>query len=238
MGHGRSTAKEKIPQAKLEPESPILLESGYHGFVMSLLQPDASGLDDVARGEDLAKGTSHIIWATVIAVIVVSAACAWYVISGQKPAPATGEIGRVVAHSMHRETSGFDASGAVMPKEEFDQVLVFTHLKLHNQSKSPLFLRQILTDVTLDDGVHSSYAATPTDYQRLFKAYPDLAVLQGKPIALDATIAPGQDLEGDIVSSFRMTKAQFDARKSLDLDVGFRYLPDLKVTPAGSVAEQ
>lgn len=205
---------------------------------MSLLQPDTSGLDDVAHGEDLAKGTSHIIWATVVAVVVVTAACAWYVISGQKPAAATGEISRVVAHSMHRETSGFDASGAVMPKEEFDQVLVFTHLKLHNQSKNPLFLRQILTDVTLNDGVRSSYAATPTDYERLFKAYPDLAALHGKPIALDATIAPGQDLEGDIVSSFRMTKEQFEARKGLDLDVGFRYLPNLKVTPAVSVNEQ
>ena len=89
---------------------------------------------------------------------------------------------------MHRETSGFDASGAVMPKEEFDQVLVFTHLKLHNQSKNPVFLRQILTNVTLGDGIHSSYAATPSDYERLFAAYPDLASLHGKPLALDATV--------------------------------------------------
>jgi hypothetical protein len=219
--------------------SPVVVEYGYHGVAMSLLQQNpSSGVDDAGRGEELTKGTSHIVWATIIAVIVVSAAIAAYVIIGQKPPAATGEASRVVAHMMHRETSGFDASGAVMPKEEFDQVLVFTHLKLHDQSKNPVFLRQILTNVTLEDGIHSSYAATPSDYERLFAAYPDLAALHGKPIALDATIEPGQDLEGDVVSSFRMTKAEFDARKGLDLSVSLRYLPDLKVTPTGSVTEQ
>jgi len=206
---------------------------------MSLLQQDtSSSLDDAGRGEELTKGSSHIVWATIVAVVVVTAAIAAYMIAGQKPPVAAGQAIRVAAHMMHRETGGFDASGAVMPKEEFDQVLVFTHLKLHNQSKNPLFLHQILTNVTLEDGVRSSYAATPTDYERLFRAYPDLTALHGQPLAMEATIPPGQDLEGDIVSSFRMTKAQFDGRKGLDLTVSFRYQPDLKVTPAGSVQTQ
>ncbi len=219
--------------------SPIVLEYGYDGLSMSLLKQDrSSDLDDAGRGEELTKGTSHIVWATIVAIIVVTAAVAAYVIGGQKPPVATGQASGVVAHTMHRETSGFDASGAVMPKEEFDQVLVFTHLKLHNQSKDPLFLYQIMTNVTLDDGIHSSYAAIPSDYERLFKAYPDLAALHGKAMALEATLDPGQNLEGDVVSSFRMTKAQFDARKGLDLDVSFRYQPELKVTPVGGVAER
>jgi hypothetical protein len=206
---------------------------------MSLLQQDAfSNLDDSARGEELTKGTSHIVWATIVAAIVVTIAIAAYVIAGQKPPAATGEASNVVAHMMHRETSGFDASGAVMPKEEFDQVLLFTHLKLHNQSKEPLFLRQIMSNVTLADGIHSSYAATPTDYERLFAAYPDLASLRGKPLPMDATINPGDTLEGDVVSSFRMTKEQFDQRKGVDVSVSFRYQPDLQVTPTGSVVEQ
>lgn len=205
---------------------------------MSLLQQDTSGLDDTSRGEDLAKGTSHILWATVIAVIVVSVAIAAYVILGQKPPAAAGEATQVVAHIMHRETSGFDASGAVMPKEEFDQVLVFAHLKLHNRSKNPLFLRQILANVTLDDGIHSSYAATPADYERLFAAYPDLAPLHGKPLAFNATIPPGQELDGDVVASFRMTKEQFEARKGLDFSISLRYLMDLKIAATGPVTEQ
>jgi hypothetical protein len=139
---------------------------------------------------------------------------------------------------MHRETSGYDASGAPAPKEDFDQVLVFTHVKLHNQSKEPLFLKQVLTNVTLDDGVHVSYAATPTDYERLFKAYPDLMPLHGKSLATEETLAPGQWLEGDFISSFRMSKAAFESRKGLDYSVTFRYQPDLKLKAPGPVQEQ
>ena len=206
---------------------------------MSLLQQGPSSqTDDAARGEELTRGTSHIVVASIIASVVVIIAIAIYVISGQKPPASTGEVTRVVAHMMHRESSGLDASGRPMPKDAFDQVLVFTHVKLHNQSGNPLFLRQMLTNVTLDDGVHTSYAATPTDYERLFQAYPDLAGLHGKPIPTEATIPAGEWVEGDFVTSFRMDKTQWEARKSLDYSVSFRYQPDLKLKATGPVTEQ
>lgn len=212
-------------------------EQGYDDCGMSLLQQNSSGLDDASRGEELTKGTSHIVWATVIAAVVVTIAIAIYIVAEQKPPVATGEVSRVVAHMMHRETTGLDASGAPMPKEEFDQVLVFTHVKLHNQSKDPIFLHQVMANVTLDDGVHSSYAATPVDYERLFKAYPELSALHGNSIPLEKTIESGDTLEGDFVTSFRMTKEQFEARKAMDYSIAFRYRPDLKLN-APAVTEQ
>lgn len=206
---------------------------------MSLLQQGPSSqTDDAARGEELTKGTSHIVVASIIAAIVVIIAIAIYVISGQKPPAATGEVIPVAAHMMHRESSGLDASGRPMPKDDFDQVLVFSHLKLHNQSSNPLFLRQILTNVTLDDGVHTSYAASATDYARLFKAYPELDPIRGRPLQTEATLPAGGWVEGDIVSSFRITKQQWDARKDLNYNVSFRYQPDLKLTATGPVREQ
>lgn len=208
----------------------------YYEGAMSLLHQGSP--QDAATGEELTKGTSHILVATVIAAVVVIVAIAIYVISGEKPPPSAGEVTRVIAHMMHRETSGLDASGAVMAKDSFNQVLVFTHVKLHNQSKNPLFLRQVLTNVTLDDGVHTSYAASPTDYERLFKAYPDMAGLHGKSLTVDETIPAGEWLEGDFVSSFKMTKEQWDARKGLDYSVSFRYQPDLRLIPTGPVTAQ
>jgi hypothetical protein len=205
---------------------------------MSLLQQNPSPLENAAPGEELTKGSSHIVWAGLIAAIVVSIAIAVYVIAGQKPPASSGQVTRVVAHFMHRETPSFDASGAPMPKEEFDQVLVFTHIKLNNQSKQPLFLRQIMANVTLADGIHTSYAATPTDYERLFKFYPDLAPLHGKSIAIEETIPAGQALEGDFVSSFRMTKEEWQARKGIDYSVSFRYQPEMKLAPTSPVTEQ
>jgi hypothetical protein len=206
---------------------------------MSLLRQDSPNeIDDAARGEEFTKGTSHVILASIAAAVLVTIAIAVYVLAGQKPPAATGEILQVWAHPMHTVTSGFDANGNSMAKESYDHVLVFTRVRLHNQSKQPIFLHQIATDATLDDGVHTSYAATATDYNRVFIAYPDLAALKGTALPIEATIEPGQTLEGETVSSFRVTKQQWDARKGLNYTFAFQYLPSLKLTPHSAVTER
>ena len=195
-------------------------------------------MDDAARGEEFTKGSSHLIWTGLVAAVVVTIAVAIYVKVGEKPPAATGQIASLTSHLMHRETSGVDANGVAMPKEQFAQVLLFAHVTLHNQSKQPLFVRQTMTNVTLDDGIHTSYAAIPADYERIFVAYPELAALHGKPIITDAAIQPGQTLEGDFVSAFRLSKPQWDGRKGLDFNVSFRYQPDLKLTPTIPISDR
>jgi hypothetical protein len=205
---------------------------------MSLLQQDSSGLDDAALGEEFTKGTSHVIWASVIAGVVVTAAIAFYVIAGQRPPAATGEIEQIWVHPQHSETSGFDANGAAMAKETYDQIYVFVLVKLHNQSDKPLFLHNMMANATLDDGIHSSYAATATDYDRVFLAYPNMPVPHGKALSPQATIDPGQTVEGTMVSAFRLTKEQWDARKGLDFTFGIQYQPSLKLAPHTAVIDQ
>ena len=95
-----------------------------------------------------------------------------------------------------------------------------------------------VTNVTLDDGIHTSYAATPTDYDRAFKGYPELAPFRGNPLPLELTLEPGQSVEGDILASFRLTKEEWDARKGLDFTFGFRYQPLLKMPGTGPVADK
>ena len=204
---------------------------------MSLLQQDAS--DDAARGESLTRGTSHLVIAVIVATVVVSGAIALYIITGQKPPVATVDVLSVWAHPQHTETSGLDANGMPMPKEVVDQVMVFTKVKLHNQSNFPLFLTNVVTNATLDDGIHSSYAANKTDYDRIFVAYPDLPVPHDQAISpLDTTLQPGETLVGSFVSAFKMTKQEWDAHKKLDYTFSFRYQPNLTVTPHVPVTEQ
>ena len=205
---------------------------------MSLLQQNSQELDDAARGEEFTKGTSNALLASVIAAVVVIIAIFLYIKLGEKPPVATGDVTRVLAHEMHRETAAFDAAGAAMPQQQFAQILVFAHVKLHNQSKLPLFLHQAMVNVTLDDGIHTSYVATPTDYERAFKAYPELVSFHGTSLPAEPTIQPGQDLEGDLLASFRMSKQEWDARKNLDFAFGFRYQPLLKVAATGPVTDQ
>jgi hypothetical protein len=206
---------------------------------MSLLhQEKPQELDEAARGESFTRGTSHIVWAGVVAFVVVTIAILIYVLAGEKKPVATGEILEVWAHPMHTVTPAFDASGSAMSQETFDQVLVFTKVRFHNQSTGPLFLHQILTNVTLDDGVHTSYAAMPTQYERIFIAYPDLAQWKSTPFSPDMTIEAGQTVEGTFVSSFRMTKQQWDSRKYLDYTFGLRYQPSVTLKVQGSVIDR
>ncbi len=206
---------------------------------MSLLQQDGKEeLDDAARGEELTKGTSHVVVATIIADVVVTVVIAIYVIAGQLSPLATGQVIGVWAHPLHTETSGFDAAGMPMPKQSFDQVLVFAHVRLHNQSKQPLFLTNILANATFGDGVHTSYAAPGPDYERVFLAYPDIAVPHGKPLPLEETLDPGQTVEGSFVCAFRMAKQQWDTRKNLNFTFNFRYEPNLVLTPSATIIER
>ncbi len=206
---------------------------------MSLLhQESQQELDDAARGESFTRGTSHIVWASIAAAVVVTIAIVFYVLAGEKPPAATGEVLEVWAHPMHTVTPAFDAGGAAMSQDSFDQVLVFTKIRLHNQTKEPLFLHQILTNVTLDDGIHTSYAAMPSQYERIFIAYPDLAQWKSASLSPDMTLEAGQTAEGTFVSSFRMSKQQWDARKSLDYTFGFRYQPSLTFKAQGAVIDR
>jgi hypothetical protein len=207
---------------------------------MSLLQQDSSGVDDAAKGEELTKGTSHVIWATVAATLVVALAIAVYIIAGQKPPATSGQILAVWAHPQHTVTSGLDASGAPMPQETVDQVMVFAKVTIHNQSDHPIILNNVTTNVTLDDGIHSSYAANQGDYDRLFVAYPDIQVPHGPSISpLNTRIEAGQTVEGEFVSAFRsMSKQQWDARKKLDFTFAFQYQPNLVLAPQFPVIDQ
>jgi hypothetical protein len=205
---------------------------------MSLLQQDSNGVDHVARGEELTKGSSHPIATALFAFVVVSLAIAGYFIAGVKPPIITGEVEQVWAHPQHTQTSGFDANGAPMASESYDQVYVFALVKLHNQSDKPLFLHNIMTNATLDDAIHSSSAATASDYDRVFLAYPKMPVPHGKALSPQATIQPGQTIEGTFVSNFKLSKQEWDAHKDLNFTFAIQYQPDFVLTPHTPVTDQ
>jgi hypothetical protein len=102
-----------------------------------------------------------------------------------------------------------------------------------------LLLYDVLTNATLDDGIHSSHAANKGDYDRVFLAYPGLKVPHGPALStVDYEIDSGQTVEGSVVSAFKVSKEQWDARKKLDYTFSFQYQPNLVVTPHVAVTEQ
>jgi len=204
---------------------------------MSLLQNDSDSQDDAALGKDYAQGTSHVVVAAVIAALVISGLIAFYflVVSRQPPPPSVGEVTSVWVYPLHTVTPDVDASGMATTPEEYDQVLVFAQVRLRNQSKAPLILHQVLTNIKMDDGTHSSYAADLADYQRIFIAYPQLSMLHDQPFPIAAILEPGQTVQGMMICAFRMTAAEWAKHKDLNFSFGFRYQPTLTLTPTTPV---
>ncbi len=206
---------------------------------MSLLhQETPEEIDDAARGEEFTKGSSHVILAGVIAAVLVSLLIGIYIWAGQTPPVASGEIVQVWAHPGHVETSGFDAAGAPTAKLSFDQVLVFAHVKLRNESKYPLNLQNVQVNTKVGDITLHVSAGDAAQYEEVFLAYPELAALHAKALTTRTTIAPGESLEGNAFWVLRLSRQEWDARKDLNFTFNFEYQSSLVLAPHTAVMEQ
>jgi hypothetical protein len=208
---------------------------------MSLLQTRETSVfpaEDQPSGEDYAKGSSYILWASLAAFVVVTVGIILFLMANRQPPPAAGEVTQVWAHSVHMLNTPVDANGVQSAGEVFNQVLVLANVRVRNQSDKPIVVKELLTNATFDDGPHSSYAATATDYERIFIAYPELRGLHSKTITRDTIIAPGEVLDGMLISAFHITKEQWAAHKDLNFTIQFKFHPDLVLVPTGPVIEQ
>ena len=219
---------------------------------MSLLHQDSpEEIDDAALGEEFTKGSSHVVRAGIIAAVLVTTIVAVFVLASQKPPAATGQIVQVWALPTHGETAGIDANGETMAKEYFDQVLVLAHVKLHNQSKYPISLQNVLANARLGDGIPLSVSAgSVAQYEEALIAYPQLAALHTNALPPHMILAPGQSVDGTAFWVFRLTKQQWEARKDwgadpkhndpgsrfgLNFTFSIQYQPNLMLAPRSAV---
>ena len=203
---------------------------------MSLLHPNSpdsasDANDDAARGQDYSRGSGHLIVAGLIATAAVSVGIWMFFLWGQKPPAVTGQVLAVAIQPVHTQSSGVDANGDKMAVDTYDQLMVFYRVRLHNQSKDPVYLLNATANATFASGIQSNYALKPAEYERIFHAYPKLPVAHDKGLAIDTWIEPGQTIEGSFVSIYNMTRQQWDANLGVDFTLGMRYQPNLVLAP-------
>jgi hypothetical protein len=165
--------------------------------------PSPSSLAHPAIGEEMdsAKWTLPpivpvLIALAAIAIVVVIVAFA----NRQKPA-ASGEISGVQAVEM---TGG-------------QSVLVAVNLKVHNTTEHLLYIKGITAEVTLPDRSDTlkDDAASAVDFDRYYAGFPALKQDAIDPLKAERKIAADTDAAGRVIFSFPVSKAQFDARKSI-----------------------
>jgi hypothetical protein len=163
--------------------------------------------------------------------------CIWaYVAIETQPPVATGQVIRITAYPVHTELrQGEGANGMQGGAETYDQMIVLAQVRLHNQSKGPIFVHDFWANIqtkdpaTLDDEDRRSLGATATDFPKVFLVYPALQPLHLDPILRRTTIPSGQTIEGLMIFNYPVTQAVWDLRRSMDVTVAFTHQHDLVI---------
>lgn len=165
----------------------------------------------------------------IIAAFIVVLGIAGYVYFNEKPPPVVGEVLHLTAYPIHSESKANQfATQSIAPVEStFDQIIVIADVRLHNQSQGPVFLADMSALLKLPSEEDHSLAATSSDFNRVFVAYPALAPMKQQPLLRDITIPAGATVEGQLVFNYPITKEVWDKRQSLELILSFTHQKDL-----------
>jgi hypothetical protein len=198
--------------------------------IPSATQPAATRPLSLARADSGRPG--DLILKLLIAAVIVALAIGAYVYFGQMPPAAAGEVTHLTAYPIHKTTNNIPyGSKAAHVEQTFDEIIVVAQVRLHNQTRGPLFLSDMSCLVGLPGEEHRSLAASLDGYDRVFIAYPELMPLRQQPLLRDTTIPAGETVEGQLIFNYPITKDQWDLRRSVDITTSFLHQNDL-VLPA------
>jgi len=83
----------------------------------------------------------------------------------------------------------------------------------------PLYIKDITAELKTPTTTYTDEAASPSDYDRYFQAYPDLKDHAMKPLAVETKIPPGTQESGTVIVTFPIDQGEFATRKSLTVTV-------------------
>jgi hypothetical protein len=185
--------------------------------------PEIDGSGPHIAQVDPPPSVGRLALRVLLAALLVCAVIAAYVLLGQKPPMSTGEVARVSVFPVHTTIHG-GAPGPGMPGQDevYDQLLVLAHVRVHNQSKEPITVDDAWSTLTLPNGeTRRSLAASYTDFQRVFAAYPQLGPLRMDPFRRDVTIQPGETVDGMLIFNYPLDDKQWANRKSMTVTLSF-----------------
>jgi hypothetical protein len=100
-----------------------------------------------------------------------------------------------------------------------DMVMVAINISMYNRSNKPFQIRSIQAQVDIGSAPLEDNAASTSDLDRYFQAFPTLKQHALPPLAREQTIAPHADAQGTIVVTFPVTPSAFDGRKSMKVTI-------------------
>lgn len=141
----------------------------------------------------------------IIALLIVAVAVAVIAYVFRATPAATGSIDEAYAVDVPSQNT----------------VLATVQLTFKNVTKKTLHLRNINITVRTDQGEFSDDFASVADFDRYFRAFPELQQHSVEGLSRELFLPPGAEVTGSVIVSFPITKEQFDKRRALTASVNF-----------------
>jgi len=116
----------------------------------------------------------------------------------------------------------------VAAAEQETNTMVAVQVKLENKIQKQLWIKDIRSELETADGkTYPDHASPAADLDRYLQAFPALKPAQAAPLAEELKIPAGTSHTGYTIFSYPVSKAAFDARKSLTIRIGMYDQPTL-----------
>jgi hypothetical protein len=159
----------------------------------------------------------------LVAVILVGLGLLAYVHFGTPPPASSGKVLSLAVYPIHRElhTDG-GTTGLAGEDDNYDLLLVLANVEVKNLSKVPLKLQDMNADLSLPgQEIIESNAAGEEDFGKVFLVYKELDAQKGQPLLRQTILAPGQQVQGQLIFHYPISRKQWDARSSLAITIEF-----------------
>ncbi len=145
-----------------------------------------------------------------------------------------GVVGFIIMMYIGQKQPGGGAIENVAVAELGDQksVLVAVTVTLVNKLDRPFWVQRIQGTLDTAEGHWSDDASAASDQERYFQAFPALRQGSTTPLKYDDKLQAGQQVRGTVVFSFPVTKAQFDQRRSLSVNIEPHSMRTITITQA------
>jgi hypothetical protein len=101
-----------------------------------------------------------------------------------------------------------------------NMILAAITMTLRNTGGKPLWVKKVTAQLTTAAGkTFEDEAASAVDLDRYYQAFPALKESTNPALSPELKLLPGMEQKGTIIVSFKVTKEDFDQRKSLTVTI-------------------
>jgi hypothetical protein len=98
--------------------------------------------------------------------------------------------------------------------------LVAITLTLQNKTSRALWIKHLKAQLTTSDGkTFEDDAASAVDFDRYYQGFPVLKEGSGAPLTPETKLQPGTEQRGTIIVAFKVTRAVFEQRHALTVEI-------------------